>query len=1009
MLRDKPVGRSHPYLRESRMKTAGLKRKNLAIALSVGLVAAFTATPSLATQVLGHLQQDASGQPVANARVTLTGTNYTTTTDKAGNFLLANVPAGSYTVSASVTGFATANTPLTVGADGQAKVALSLKKVAELKGLTVAANRYDASSMQMDAPNTVNVLSAADLQYTAVHNVAEALGLIPGVNVTNTGSGYFSGIDGAARGEGVYATVRGLPADYDVNLINGVDVAQGMPYSRSVQLSLLPPSGLQTIVMNKTSTADMDGDAIGGTVDFRTPTAFDFAKTTSGSVSISGRSESRAQDYGNSGLGGGAAADFQTKFGDEKQFGVYASAYYDYRTYTNSEEAAATSALNDGSWAFLHTDAEGNSAAGYNPAKNLTSTGMDVGVVPGYERRYGGNFSFDWKVDDTLSAYMRMTYAYAITSEDTSFTQLIPEDVTYKEIGTSGVYEPNIGRIASRYWYETNPEVADLATFQAGADKTIGGWTISPNVFYSFGDNDRPDHVEIDGREDKYSQTNYPYSGSTLMAYGAGGFPYPQLTPALLAQVNNIPSLYANDNGELTKIYSGQRKGGAKVDFRYDFTDGALSSIQLGAKYSESIRNFSDRDWSTAGIDDGVTTLGDLGIFDGSYNAIFPGQYDWKTPKVSESAVSNLIQRYLTSSDLDTCGDSLYVNNYNCDTLRGVEAVSAIYAKATFNIGDLEIIPGIRFEHTEIQNTYWVTPESSTGTEEPGYFQNNHTVYDEPLPSVFLNYRQGDGAVYRAALWQSYTRPSLYQLGSGSQVSISDGVTTITQGNPNLKSIKATNLDLSGQWTNDTGGYASLAGFFKHLSHYIYDAGGEQANSSTNGTGTILYQTPENGGNARVYGLELDTHQKFKDLPAPFDGFGVGFNATRQNTNVNLGKAGFENEEMQSAPKFMANAEVFYEKNGFSINLSYHYTSAWLANYDYLNQGAPWDDLWIRPIKRLDLHAGYVFHNGLQVDFSISNLADNYSYWAHIGKNSLTISDIVDTGMTSLLTVKYNF
>ncbi|MBE1161849.1 TonB-dependent receptor [Dyella acidiphila] len=988
---------------------AALSRKQLALALSAGLVSLFAAAQAFATDVHGHLQQDAGGAPVANARVSLTGTNYTTTTDKNGNFVFANVPAGSYTVSANVAGFATANSALTVDASGQANVALSMKKVAELKGLTVAANRYDASSMQMDAPNTVNVLSAADLQYTAVHNVAEALGLIPGVNVTNTGSGYFSGIDGAARGEGVYATVRGLPADYDVNLINGVEVAQGMPYSRSVQLSLLPPSGLQTIVMNKTSTADMDGDAIGGTVDFRTPTAFDFAKDTSGSVQVSGRSESRAQDYNQSGLGGGAAADFQTKFGSEKQFGVYASADYDYRSYVNSEEAAATSALNDGSWAFARTDAAGNSAPGYNPAKNLTSIGMDVGVVPGYERRYGGNFSFDWKVDETLSAYLRMTYAYAVTSEDTSFTQLIPQNVTYQEIGNTGVYQPNIGRIAARYWYETNPEVADLTTFQLGADKTIGGWTISPNVFYSFGDNDRPDHVEIDGREDKYSQTNFPYSGGSLMSYGAGGFPYPQLTPALLAQVNNIPSLYANDDGELTKIYSGQRKGGAKLDFRYDFTDGALSSIQFGAKFAESVRNFSDRDWSTAGINDGVTTLGDLGIFNGSYSAIFPGQYNWKSPKVSESGVSNLIQQYLVNSDLDTCGNSYYINNYYCDSLRGVEAVSALYAKATFNIGNLEIIPGFRFEHTDIHNTYWVSPQDSAGNDVPGYFQTNYTHYDEPLPSIFLNYRQGDGAVYRAGLWQSYTRPSLYQLGSGSEISVSDGVTTITRGNPNLKAIKATNLDLSGQWTNNNGGYASLAGFYKHLSHYIYDAGGEQANSSTSDQGTVLYQTPENGGNARVYGLELDTHQKFKFLPDPFDGFGVGFNATRQNTHVNLGTPGFQDEEMQSAPKFMANAEVFYEKNGFSLNLSYHYTSAWLANYDYLNQGASWDDLWIRPIKRLDLHAGYVFHNGLQVDFSISNLANNYSYWAHIGKHNLTISDIVDTGMTSLLTVKYNF
>jgi hypothetical protein len=186
------------------MKTAGLKRSKLTVAVLLGVAATCIASQALATEVRGHLQQENSGQPVANARVSLDGTGYTATADKEGNFVFANVPAGNYTVSVSQAGFAITRSPLTVGSSGPATVTISLKKVAELKGLIVAANRYDASSMQMDAPNTVNVLSAASLQHTAVHNVAEALGLLPGVNVTNTGSGYFSGVDGAARGEGVY-------------------------------------------------------------------------------------------------------------------------------------------------------------------------------------------------------------------------------------------------------------------------------------------------------------------------------------------------------------------------------------------------------------------------------------------------------------------------------------------------------------------------------------------------------------------------------------------------------------------------------------------------------------------------------------------------------------------------------------------------------------------------------------------------------------------------------------
>jgi len=991
-----------------RRSTNTTKKTNLAASVAAGLGMSFAMLPAVAGTVSGKLTFQASGQPVAHATVSLAGTPYAATTDAQGRYTIARVPAGTYTLTSSSGGASDTSQAFRLSATDAVTMDLALRKAVQLSGVTVAANRYDASSLQFNANRTVDVLSAKDLQTTAVHNVAEALGLMPGVNVTTTGTGYFGGVDGAARGEGMFTSVRGLPSEYNVNLIDGVDVAQGMPYSRSVQLSLLPPSGLQTIVLNKTSTADMDGDAIGGTIDFRTPTAFDIDKPTSGSITVSGRSESRARDYGGSGLGGGLAAEFQTKFGAQKQVGVYASAYYDYRNVTNSEVGAAESALNDGSWAFAHASADGGDAAGYDPARNLSSIGMNVGVAAGYERRYGSNFSLDWKVDDSLTAYARATYAYALTDQDTIYNQLLPNDVSYRPAG-GGTYKPVIGRIANRFWYETNPERADLATFQVGADKTAGGWTISPNVFYSFGDNDRPNHVEIDGREDKYSQANFAYGGSTLQAYGPGGFPYPQLTPALLGSVNDIPGMWANDYGELTRIFSGQKKGGAKLDFRYDFDDGALSSIQFGLKYSDSSRRFTNRDWSTAGIDDGTTTLGDLGIFGGNYASIFPGKYRWSTPKVNEAAVSDLIYAHLQPGDLDTCGSSYWVNNYNCNSMRGTEAVSAAYAMATFDVGALEIQPGVRFEHTSIRNTFWVTPADADGNELPGYFSNNRTQYNEALPSLLLTYRPDESSVYRAQAWESYTRPAFVELGGGSQISVSRGVTTITQGNPDLKPIKSTNLDLSAQWLNDRGGFASVAAYYKRLHDYIYDNGAGQVNPNTSGSGAVLYKMPSNGGDGHVEGLELTFRQKFLALPSPWDGFGISLNATRQNSRVDLGLAGFDNERLQSAPRTMGNAELFYEKNGLSINLSYHYTGAYLLTYDYLNQGSPWDDLWVRPIRRVDLHAGYRFSDALQLDLSISNLTNQYSYWSHIGRESLAISDIVDAGRTTLLQLKYSF
>jgi outer membrane receptor protein involved in Fe transport len=63
----------------------------------------------------------------------------------------------------------------------------------------------------------------------------------------------------------------------------------------------------------------------------------------------------------------------------------------------------------------------------------------------------------------------------------------------------------------------------------------------------------------------------------------------------------------------------------------------------------------------------------------------------------------------------------------------------------------------------------------------------------------------------------------------------------------------------------------------------------------------------------------------------------------------------------------------------------------------------------VRPVTRVDLHAGYAFLDNLRADLSISNLTKNDSYRAHIGKNSLVLSDIVDSGMTTLVTLKYSF
>ena len=973
---------------------------------TLGLLA--LAGTARAGDVKGVLTDPASGKPAADAVVRIASLGLQTRTDADGSFVLHDVAAGRHTVQARLADASEQSGDVTVPAQGEVQAHLQLRvNAAQLEKVVVVANRNQATRAQLAADNTVSLLSADDLSHTAVHNAAEALGLLPGVNVVNTGQSFFGGIDGASRGEGMFTSVRGLNAEYNVNMINGVTVAQGMPYSRGVQLSLLPPSGLQTVALNKTSTADMDGDAIGGTIDYRTPTAFDFKRDFQASLTVSGNLESRARDYDKNATGGGVAADVAGKFGSERRFGIYAGAYYDVRHFQNSEMGAVMEVSGDSAWARpVASDAKREAnPANLDPATNLMTTGFNVGVSGGHTERYGMNLALDWHPDDNSQWFAKFSYARADTEQNSTLSQILGTNVSYTPMGTSGLYQPVIGSVSTRFWYETNPEVAKLSTLQLGGNQTLGALSVRGSLFYSEGENNRPNHIEISARPAQ----DFAFGGSTLATYDADGFPVPLLTSAMLAQLNNIGSLPARRAGQLTEQYSRQKKGGARVDFQYDIGAGLLDSMRFGLKYTDSKRDSSNRDWTTDKFTDG-RTFGSLGIFSGSYAPVYPGKYGWSIPTIDQDALFGVFRANLKPSNFDSCG-SLYDNNLNCNTQHATEAVTAGYVQANLVSGKLEIVPGLRVESTTIRNTFWVLPRDASGAEQPGAFSNNRTRYNEPLPSVFLNYRPDGNAVYRAGLWTSYTRPAFVQLGGGSQTSISaDGTTTIVQGNPDLKPIRSLNLDLSGEWDNNQGSHLMLAGFYKRLSHYIYESGSTPVNPITSTSGPVKLVQPTNGGSGRVMGLEFAARQSFKGMPAPFDGMGVGVNLTRQTTRVDLGRPGMDpNERIQNAPDWMGNLQFFYEKNGLSFDVTYHATGAYVASYDLMNQGASWDNLWVRPLRRVDLHLGYKFEPGLTADLSVANLLKNHSYWSHIGRDSLALSDIVDSGRTAALTLKKTF
>ena len=914
--------------------------------------------------------------------------------------------------------------------------------------VVIVSNRISAKNLQLKSQNSISVLSAADLQHTAVHNAAEILGLMPSVNVMMTGSSFIGGIDGASRGEGQYVSIRSMNSEYNVNLINGVEVATAAPYSRGVQLNLIPPSGLQTIVLNKTSMANMDGDAIGGTIDFRTPTAFDFHGKQHASLQVSGNFESQAHDLHADSTGFGAAAEYSRKFGASDNIGLYLSGYYSLRHYANSELGGNMEASGgDRAYAFSYVDANGNVPAGMDPAQDLILAGFNVGVSSGHTELAGGTAALDWKADDTTTYYAHLTYAHDFTTQNSSLNQIVGEN-TVHNLGTSvfdssgalgssyvavgsganTMYQTLIPNVSNRLWYETNPEHASLSTFVVGVKKDIGAWHLEPNVFYSFGRNDRPNHLELWTTSIPTGATSpqaAPYGAATLVTYGSDDFPVAHLTSAMDYTARNPGTMPAPCCYELTSGMSQQTKTGAKFDAGYDFGSGMLQSISFGAKYVGSRREVSNRDYTVSDPSPAATLAADTAIFSGYYPG-FPGKYDYQVPIINHAELytrfrnlTNTQAKLDAASDVCTGVDSTasaatqqmqIATNYNCNTLKGTEDVTAAYVMGRIVDGNLEIIPGARYESTKIHNTYWVRKWDASGNEVMGDFESNNSSFSKFLPSLFLNYRPDGETVYRASIWTSYTRPPLFQLGGSAQQSVDPGTgtTTIIKGNPNLKAIDAVNFDASGAWRDSERGYLSIGLFYKKLSHYIYDSGTGYINDVTNGSGGTQIEQPKNGGSGTVGGVEFDGQLKLASLPVPFDGFSLGGNLTLQSSKVDIGTSWGSKERIQNAPDVTGNVGLYYAKGPVSVDVLYHYSGAYIATYDELGKGGSWDDLWVRPVQHVDVHAGYNFGK-VKLDVSVANLLKNYSYWSHVGKNTLAVSDIIQSGRTALATLKYEF
>ena len=164
-------------------------------------------------------------------------------------------------------------------------------------------------------------ISAEEIERRPVSNVVDAVSILPGVSVFAD-----NGLGQAATGEPEYVTINGIASAYNAYELNGVRVPTADPGTRALSLKLLPPFGIQSIDVVKTPTADYDGDLIGGVLDIKTPSAFDYDGPLT-KITAEGQLNDLAASNGFNGAGGAIQGEIARRFlGD--RLGVYATMFY---------------------------------------------------------------------------------------------------------------------------------------------------------------------------------------------------------------------------------------------------------------------------------------------------------------------------------------------------------------------------------------------------------------------------------------------------------------------------------------------------------------------------------------------------------------------------------------------------------------------------------------------------------------------------------------------------------
>ncbi|WP_230292861.1 TonB-dependent receptor [Croceicoccus sp. Ery5] len=873
-----------------------------------------------------------------------------------------------------------------------------------------------------------DTVSADDMGKLPANNVSESLARLPGVNAVRN----------ATTGEGDRITVRGLSTELNNYSINGVRLggagSRDEVFYRGVRLSVLPPDGIKEITVFKTLTPDRDGDALGGSVDISTPTAFD-QDPTYFRLSAQGGMLDKFDDRKSAQVSAAASRQFSDSFG------AFVSGSWSKRR-SQFEQNGVDGDNQPDTW---YADSE---TLGWDPNR-FVLRGMDLGFGDTEVERWGVNSSVDFRSENhdfhlrgQYNEYRqteflnRLNFRNDTTRNSTRLSQvdagqtglLQPEDnivgyddalgriygyttgqiadrdgdgiitdadrsarSTYSLVGSSGQWDPQGFRLR-RFWEGSN-ETGTLGSANFGGVSRFNAITVDYDLSYSQSEDNLDDGYELEFRSDKYGWLGN--KGVLFSAAEDARFPKWLLNDAGLTGVQdpaeyNFSGLEGEVGGSNEKLWQ------AQFNLEWELGGGLLDTVKTGAKYYNSRRRTYEGSFLDLNADG---TLADFsGLYGKEITSLFGGAYsgDYRLGvTLDNDAMMDELQR--AESGESSLFDGFAVDPSQADlsdedSFHFDERVISAYLMGTAQIGKAQLIAGLRMENTRNTIDAWnIDPVLGER------FANDQSSFTNWLPSVHVNYDFDNRTKLRGAVWTSFARPDIARMSSAREYAYDqdpdgDGVLNptsdwvlvgIEMGNPDLKPLTSTNFDLSLEHYAGRSGAYSVAVFYKDISNFLFRSSSSNIRNGTAGVNInpegVVVTMPNNGEWAKVYGVEISAQQLLHWLPGVFGSLGFAGNLTLQRSEAKTGLSWHPDDytlPLMETPETIANLQIFWERDGWEIYGAWNYQSKFLAGINDFG-----NDPYEQAYDFVDLTFRKSFMEKSSVQFQVQNLFDSHTYW----------------------------